>query len=133
MTILYRLLSTTILALALAGCAGETEETAQPIPAKTFATETNPEIKQEVPKMITVRGTVRYKNLEGGFWALDSDDGKKYMPSGLDKALRVDGMVIEVNGYIEEDVVTFQQYGKTLKIKQSRLIDDSNAKALNSY
>jgi len=125
--ILQRILSTFLLAILLSGCAGDAEKTELPDQSQ---------IKQEVPKMITVRATVRYKNLEGGFWALDGDDGKKYTPSGLDKALKVDGMVIEVKGIIEEaeeDIMSFQQYGKTLKIKQSKMIDDSNAKAINSY
>jgi hypothetical protein len=121
---LQNLLSALLIAFLLSGCAGET---------KKSESEAQPEIDQEAVNMITVRGTIRYKNLEGGFWALDGDDGNKYMTSGLDKALRIDGMVIEVKGVIEEDVVTFQQYGKTLKIKQSRMIDDSNAKVLNSY
>lgn len=112
-----------LLAFLLAGCAGE----------KVTEVQTTPELKQQELKMITVRGTIRYKDLEGGFWGLDGDDGKKYMPSGLDKALMIDGMVIEVKGIVEEDVMTFQQYGKTLKIKQSKMIDDSNAKVLNSY
>lgn len=133
MAILQRVLSSILLAFLLSGCAGEAEKTESLVPATKLELQSNSEIKQQALKMITLRGTVKYKNLEGGFWGLDGDDGKKYMPSGLSKALLVDGLVIEVTGTIEEDVMTFQQYGKTLKIIKSRIIDDSNAKALNSY
>jgi hypothetical protein len=85
--------------------------------------------------MITLRGTVRYKNFEGGFWGLDADDDNKYLPAGLNKALLIDGMVIEVTGVIEEDknLMTFQQYCKILTVKESKMLDNSNAKAQNSY
>ena len=44
-------------------------------------------------------------------------------------------MVIEVTGVIEEDknLMTFQQYGKILTVKESKMLDNSNAKAQNSY
>jgi hypothetical protein len=41
------------------------------------------------------------------------------LPVGLNKALLIDGIVIEVTGVIEEDknLMTFQQYGKILTVK----------------
>ena len=150
-----------LLILAVTGCKAEAEKTDSPLPAaklasKTLASETlasetlasnkpeiktkfeaknNLEIKQEAPKMITLRGTVRYKNFEGGFWGLDGNDGNKYMPAGLNKALLVDGMIVEVTGIIEEDknLMTFQQYGKILTVKGSKMIDNSKTKTPNSY
>ena len=145
-----------LIILAVTGCKAEAEKTGSPLPAAKLASETlvsetlasnkpgiktklevksNPEIKQEAPKMITLRGTVRYKNFEGGFWGLDGNDGNKYVPSGLNKALLVDGMIVEVTGIIEDDKhqMTFQQYGKILKVKQSKMIDNSNARTPNSY
>ena len=130
---MQRVLFSVLLAFLLSGCAGEADKTESPVPATKLESDNKADIENQEPKMITIRGTVRYKNLEGGFWGLDADDGKKYMPSGLNKELLVDGMVIEATGMIVEDVMTFQQYGKILKIKSSRKIDDSNAKVLNSY
>lgn len=66
---------------------------------------------------------------------LVTDDGNKYLPAGLNKALLIDGMVIEVTGVIEEDknLMTFQQYAKILTVKESKMLDNSNAKAQNFY
>ena len=140
-----------LIILAVTGCKAEAEKTGSPLPAAKLASETlasnksriktklevksNPEIKQEAPKMITLRGTVRYKNFEGGFWGLDGNDGNKYQPSGLNKALLVEGMIVEVTGIIEDDehLMTLQQYGKILTVKQSKMIDDSHARTPNSY
>ena len=132
-TTMRKVIPYTLLAFLLFGCAGEKVQSTPPSAKGKPVIHTTPELKQQELKMITVRGTIKYKNLEGGFWALDAEDGRKFMPSGLDKALLVDGIVVEVTGVIEEDVITFQQYGKTLKIKSSRVIDDSNTSRLNSY
>ena len=85
--------------------------------------------------MITLRGIVKYKDFEGGFWGLDGNDGNKYMPAGLNKALLVDGIVIEVTGIVEDnkDLMTFQQYGAILTINESKMVDNSHAKTPNAY
>lgn len=124
------------LALAVSGCSSETEKTTKSqAPVVKLDLDSKAAIKKEKPNMVTLRGTVRYKNLEGGFWGFDGSDGKKYMPQGISKDLLVDGMVVEVTGIIEDtnEVMTLQQYGKTLKVKESIMIDNSNARALNSY
>lgn len=90
--------------------------------------------KAEKQNMITVKGTIVYKQIEGGFWGLDGENGKKYMPSGINKDLLKDGMIVEVTGYVLEDVMTFQQYGQSLKVIESKMLDDSKLKRdPNSY
>ncbi len=122
-----------IISILLVSCAGEKIKTEQSQKSARSIVLNEAVPKEEANNMITVVGTIRRKHIEGGFWGLDSKDGKKYMPSGLNKDLLIDGMIIEVKGIIVEDVMTFQQYGKTLKVKESRIIDDSDAKVLNSH
>lgn len=124
-----------LITLAVSGCTQEPEKKEPAALTEQFEREIKPTIKQDTPVMITLRGTVRYKDFEGGFWGLDANNGNKYMPTGLNEALLVDGIVVEVTGTIEEDgnLVTFQQYGKIFKVKESKIIDDSNTRAANSY
>jgi hypothetical protein len=124
-----------LLVLAVSGCTGDTNSAKSADPAVKLELDSKPEFRQGAAKMITLRGTIRYKNLEGGFWGLEGNDGNKYMPSGLNKALLVDGMVVEVVGIIEEDegLMTIQQYGRIFKVKNSKMIDNSKARSLNSY
>jgi hypothetical protein len=121
-----------LLVLVVSGC---TRDKDSANPAVKLELNSQPEFRQGAAKMITLQGTIRYKNLEGGFWGLEGNDGNKYMPSGLNKALLVDGMVVEVVGIIEEDegLMTIQQYGKIFKVKNSKMIDNSKARSLNSY
>ena len=127
-----------LLAFTVFGCEAESTVPAAKLEVDSKSEtkpELKPKIKQEVPKVITLRGTVRYKNLEGGFWGFEGNDGNKYMPSGLNKTLLVDGMIIEVTGIIEEDesIMTIQQFGKIFRVTGSKMIDNSEVKGLNSY
>lgn len=83
--------------------------------------------------LITVTGTIYFKPLEGGFYALDASDGRKFMPRGMDKDLLKNGMVVEVTGVILEDMLTFQQYGQVLKVKSAKMIDDSQVEKPNAF
>ncbi|MCC2616024.1 hypothetical protein LJ739_07205 [Aestuariibacter halophilus] len=104
--------------LALVACSGNTTPQAesQPTPPPVEAS--------EEAKMITVTGTIVFKNLEGGFIGFDANNGKKYMPRGLAKEHRKPGLVLEITGEVL-DVLTFQQYGEVLKVKDVKVIDDS--------
>ncbi|WJG08254.1 hypothetical protein [Aliiglaciecola sp. LCG003] len=122
------------LLLAIGGCAGEAIDNESAKQADVSLSQANKdESKQEPAKMLTIKGTIVYKSLEGGFFALDAQDGKKYMPRGMDKSLLKNGMVVEVQGVVLTDVMTFQQYGEVLKVVQAKMIDDSQVTEPNSY
>lgn len=118
-------------AVALLGCAGEGDDAAQ-TQAKVIEA-AQPVQQKEEAAMIIVTGTVVFKELEGGFYGLDSDDGKKYMPHGMDKSLLKNGMKVRVKGHIMTDMMSFQQYGEMLKVVESEMIDDSDVRELNEY
>ena len=82
---------------------------------------------------LTVTGTVVFKTMEGGFYGLDADNGKKYLPHGLPLEYRKNGLVVEVTGSIEKEMMSFQQYGDILKIKTVKVLDDSKVKQENYY
>ena len=122
-----------ILALFTAGCSGNKVTPSNDPrdklgPQYTATTEQASGDRKGEKAMITVKGTVVYKTIEGGFWGFDAEDGKKYTPHGLKKEHRRDGVILEVTGYVEEDMVTFTQYGPILKVKSSTLLDESGAK-----
>ena len=81
----------------------------------------------------TVKGTIVYKNLEGGFYGLDADNGRKYLPHGLAMKYRKNGLVVEVSGTIEKEMMSFKQYGEILKVKSVTVIDDTKVKQENYY
>ncbi|GAA6185132.1 MULTISPECIES: hypothetical protein [Alteromonadaceae] len=121
------------------GCSGtDTADTsvsaaAQAKPAVELKKANNSEATQEETEMLTITGTIVYKGMEGGFFGLDANDGKKYMPRGMNKELLQNGMVVEVKGYVLTDVLTFQQYGEVLKVVEAIEIDRSKVKQKDAW
>ena len=68
------------------------------------------------------RGTIRFMNLEGGFYGIVTDKGKKLLPQGLEKKYFVDGTVINFSGKYEKGMMTIQQWGTPFRIDEVQLI-----------
>ena len=52
-------------------------------------------------------GTVRFQNLEGGFWAIEMDDGRIFAPLvAFPEEFRIEGRRVTVTGKPRPDVVS---------------------------
>lgn len=79
--------------------------------------------KKEESKLAWQYGKVVYLSFEGGFWGIESNDGKKYLPLNLDKSFKMEGKKIRFQGAIENDVMTIQQWGTPFQLNN---IEESN-------
>ncbi|MHA1445046.1 MAG: hypothetical protein ACTSR4_09920 [Candidatus Hodarchaeales archaeon] len=61
-------------------------------------------------------GTVTYKNIEGGFYAIDTEDGSKYDPINLPESFRKDGLKVKVIARLKTDAMSFHMYGSIIDI-----------------
>jgi hypothetical protein len=69
------------------------------------------------PNLVQVNGTVRYYNLEGGFWAVRGDDSVTYDPYGaMPAAFLRDGLRVRLRAEIETGVAGTHQVGPIIKI-----------------
>ncbi len=69
-------------------------------------------------------GTVVHKTLEGGFFAIEADDGRKFMPLGLPPEFAVDGLRVQVTARSRGDALGIQMYGTIIEIAEiSRLLE----------
>lgn len=106
--------------------AAKDEMTTPPPPQKTEKT-------QGKYEMISLQGTLVYKQLEGGFWAFDAENGQKFMPRGLPDNAKRSGLIVKIEGHVMHDVLTFQQYGQVLKVRSLVVIDDSKVSDPNAF
>ena len=77
----------------------------EPMPAKQ---------PQKAEQMIT--GTVRYVELEGGFYELVADSGEKYDPLNLPAEYRNDGLRVKFQNKEKKGLVSFHMRGKIVEV-----------------
>jgi hypothetical protein len=65
---------------------------------------------------VSFTGTVAWKTLEAGFYALDADDGAHYVPINLPAEFKVDGQRVQVSARVKNDMVGIQLYGRFIEI-----------------
>ena len=73
-------------------------------------------------------GTIVYKTFEGGFFAFISTDNKRYTLRHLSKEYRLDGLVVEITGRVNSDIITTTQFGDLLEVDTVKVLDDSHAR-----
>lgn len=71
------------------------------------------------------RGRVQFLNLEGGFYGIITDSGKKLLPMNMAKEFAQNGAIVRVKGKVK-DVMTIQQWGTPFTITDIELIKPGN-------
>lgn len=66
--------------------------------------------------IVSAVGTVRYIDLEGGFYGIETDQGDKYLPQNLADEYQQDGMRVRFRAQIQEDVMTTQMWGQPVQV-----------------
>ena len=61
-------------------------------------------------------GTVVYKDIEGGFYAIDGDNGSKYDPINLPESFRKDGLRVKVTARPRMDAMSLHMYGAIIEV-----------------
>ena len=61
-------------------------------------------------------GNITYKNIEGGFYAIDGDNGRKYDPINLPESFRKDGLRVKVTARPRMDAMSLHMYGAIIEI-----------------
>jgi hypothetical protein len=67
------------------------------------------------------RGRVQFLNLEGGFYGIIIDSGKKLLPMNMTKEFAQNWAIVRVKGKVK-DVMTIQQWGTPFTITDIELI-----------
>jgi len=101
------------LVIALTGC--DTKSKPPAVKDESVRVEQRPmELPSKNEQMIT--GTVRYIELEGGFYELVADDGEKYDPLNLPAEYRKDGLRVKFQISEKKDIVSFHMRGKIVEV-----------------
>jgi hypothetical protein len=67
--------------------------------------------------MVQLSGTVRYVDLEGGFYGIIGSDGKNYEPANLRSEFQQDGKSVIFSADILEDTASIYMWGTPVKVR----------------
>jgi hypothetical protein len=81
----------------------------------------NGEVPDTVPRAVTeIAGVIRYYQLEGGFYAIQSEDGEIYNPTNLPDEFRQDGLQVIATVRLRRDLMGIHQVGPLVEILEIR-------------
>jgi hypothetical protein len=69
---------------------------------------------------IDTEATVRFQDLEGGFYGLVTDDGQRYDPINLPREFQEDGLRVHVVARVREDMASVHAWGVLVEISSIR-------------
>jgi hypothetical protein len=79
-------------------------------------------LSEDGMKPLSFTATVKYMNLEGGFFGLIAKDGTHWLPINLNQTFKQEGAIIKVRGNAVKNMMTIQQWGKPFSITYIELI-----------
>lgn len=111
---------------ALNGCKDSPDSTkdvpkTEPNVSEPNISEPNDSLSSDIPAIpsagtFEITGTIVYKGLEGGFFAIDGDNGSKYDPISLPESFRKDGIKVKVTARVRKDAMSIHMYGPIIEI-----------------
>jgi len=118
----YALIVALGLSFAVGGCAFNEQPTS---PSERPASDTTAPTSVSDDGIVAGTGTIRYVDLEGGFYGLVADDKTKYDPTPLPDSLQVDGLSVRFR-VKEKDTMTTRMWGTPVEVIEIERIDDEN-------
>jgi len=67
-------------------------------------------------KAVSGTGTVKFVDLEGGFYGIVGDDGKQYDPINLGQTYQKDGLRIRFRAKIRQDIASIHMWGTIIEL-----------------
>jgi len=66
--------------------------------------------------IIEFDGTIKYIELEGGFYGIVDNNGNRYYPINLPEEYKIDGLNVHVKARIRRDIASIHMWGITIEI-----------------
>lgn len=85
--------------------------------------------------IISGTGTVKFIDLEGGFYGIVGDDGKKYDPTNLDQQFKEDGLRVRFEAKIRRDIASIHMWGTIIELTKIEKLEPTakNTRTIGLY
>ena len=69
-----------------------------------------------------IRGTVKYLELEGGFWGIIGEDGTEYRPVDMPAELQEQELDVEATLLQVEEEMSMHMWGEPVKVQDFKVV-----------
>ncbi|MGE0488957.1 MAG: hypothetical protein AB7S38_07050 [Vulcanimicrobiota bacterium] len=69
---------------------------------------------------MTLKGTLKRSDLEGGVWVFEADSGERFHLEGLDPAHEKDGARLELEGDVDAGGVSIGMMGSVFAVRRAK-------------
>lgn len=116
-----------LLTLSLVSACAASPNAVEPIKQAVSAAPETPAMPEPAPNAtaptrISTTGTVRFQELEGGFWGIIADDGRKFDPMGLDAKFQKDGLRVRFEATPDPDRMSTHMWGRIVRITRIEIV-----------
>lgn len=73
---------------------------------------------------IDASGSIRFVDVEGGCWVIDTTDSIRYEPINLHEAMQVDGLFVQFRADRRSDLASVCQVGELIELKSIAMPPD---------
>ena len=81
------------------------------------------------PENFSAAGTVRFIDLEGGFYGIEGNDGEHYDPMNLPEDYQEDGLKIQFQFEESKGMASTRMWGRIIKLNHLERTSDSNSQS----
>jgi hypothetical protein len=67
-------------------------------------------------EIVSANGTIKYSNLEGGFYYIAGDDRRNYDPINLGAEFKQDGLRVRFRARVRTDMASVHMFGEIVEI-----------------
>lgn len=71
-----------------------------------------------------MKGTVVYHEIEGGFWGIIADDGRKFNPINLSEKFQVENLRVQFDAKVKKGMVGIHMWGEYVEILKIEKLED---------
>ena len=82
-------------------------------------------VEASIKESVTLKGSIIYKELEGGFFAFITESGDRFTLHGLDEDYHQNGLIVEIEGVTKPEMMTITQFGTVLEVREVKVLDAS--------
>jgi hypothetical protein len=72
----------------------------------------------ESKNTLNFNGKITYVDVEGGFYGITAEDGRRFMPTNLPDKFKQTGLVVAVQAILTENVIGIHMWGQYIELLQ---------------